>query len=307
MDLRQRVENGAGRLVEQQAAPDVERPLQHRFGARERAKVDADLSERRERHGQAVTGRELLVQRDAAFGQRQRLLVAMANHRHVRLVAAHDGQHVVGADRRGEPLGLAQRRQRLVVAARSGPARCRTASARARDCAGRRPRAAPTRPRRSARAWSPVADVLVAAGELEMREADGAQVVRLFAAERRPADAARWRATDRRAPRRRVRAAARDARGVTVEPLSRMVSGGRPSAALGLGHIVLQQPGFGEDDADARSSSRVRDVERSACCESCVASAPWPRSSAACARAMIGCSATLTTGGVYRLDARLGS
>ena len=117
VDLRQRVEDRARRLVEEQVAPHLERALQHRLGARERAEVDADLAERRERDGEAVARRKPLVQRHAPLGQRQRLVVAVAHHRDVGLVAATMASTSSACTAAGGLLGLAQRRQRLVVAA----------------------------------------------------------------------------------------------------------------------------------------------------------------------------------------------
>ena len=91
--------------------------MQRVLRARQIAEPHADLSERRERDGEAVSRSMRFVQRDAALGERQRLLVAVLQHHHVRLVAADRGQHVVGLNQRGEPLGLPQRRHRFVVAA----------------------------------------------------------------------------------------------------------------------------------------------------------------------------------------------
>src|SRR5581483_1684449 len=54
MNLRERVEHGAGRLVKLNRTPDVERAVQRILRARQIAEADADLSERRERDGKAV-------------------------------------------------------------------------------------------------------------------------------------------------------------------------------------------------------------------------------------------------------------
>ena len=62
----------------------------------------------------------LLVQRHAALGERERLLVAVLQHHDARLVAADRGEHVVGVHQRREPLGLPERGHRLVVAAELG-------------------------------------------------------------------------------------------------------------------------------------------------------------------------------------------
>ena len=100
MDLRERVEDGAGRLVELDRAAHVERAVQRLLGPREVAEPDADLAERGERDGQAVARAVRFVQRHAALGERERLLVAVLQHHHVGLVAAHGRQHVVGLDER---------------------------------------------------------------------------------------------------------------------------------------------------------------------------------------------------------------
>ena len=111
MNLRQRVEHGAGRLVELNRAAHFERAREDLLGALEVAELHEDLSERGERDGEAVARAERLVQRDAALGQRQRLIVTMAHQRDVRLVVHDAGEHVVGLDRHRQPLALAQRRR----------------------------------------------------------------------------------------------------------------------------------------------------------------------------------------------------
>ena len=77
--------------------------------------MNADLSERRQRDGQAVPGRILFVQRDAALGQRQRLIVAMPHHRDVGLVAADNGD----ARRRRRPAAATRSAWRSAVSASS--------------------------------------------------------------------------------------------------------------------------------------------------------------------------------------------
>jgi hypothetical protein len=57
------------------------------------------------------------MQRDAALGQRQRLIVMMAHQRHVRLVVDDSREHVVGVNRHGEPFAVAQRGGGFVAAA----------------------------------------------------------------------------------------------------------------------------------------------------------------------------------------------
>ena len=110
VNLRERVEDGAGRLVELDRAAHVERAVQRVLGARQIAEPDADLPERGERDREPVAGAVRFVQRDAALGQRERLLVPVLQHHHVRLVAAHCGEHVVGLHHRRKALGVAQRR-----------------------------------------------------------------------------------------------------------------------------------------------------------------------------------------------------
>ena len=106
--------------MKEQGLSYFQRPMEHVSRTGERAKTDGDLAERGQRHRQAVSGRILFVQRYAAFGQLQRLLVAMADHRDVGLIAARDRDHVVGADGSGEPFGLSEGGERLVVAVAPG-------------------------------------------------------------------------------------------------------------------------------------------------------------------------------------------
>ena len=210
VDLRQRVEDGAGRLVklDRAAALRARGAAPLRRGASV-AEPDADLAERRERHRQAVPGAVLLVQRHAALGERERLLVAVLQHRDVRLVAADGRQHVVGVDRRARAA-----RPAAAPAALRRSARLRERDARQRvheremaPIAGgvqRRGRLADVLAHDGG-----VADLLVAAAPA--RSARGRWRAESCAAS--PASArgraARWRATDRRARRRGGRAAAR--------------------------------------------------------------------------------------------------
>ena len=115
MNLRQRIEHRAGRLVELDRTANVEGAVQRILCARQIAEPDADLAERGERDGEAVAGSVRLVQDHAALGERKRLLVAVLQHHHVRLIAADGREHVVGGHRRGKPLGLPQRHHRFVV------------------------------------------------------------------------------------------------------------------------------------------------------------------------------------------------
>ena len=80
----------------------------------ELAELHEDLTECRQRDGQSLARPERLVEGHAALGQRQRFLMAVAHQGDVRLIVEHERQGVVGLDRRGQPLGLAQRRQRFL-------------------------------------------------------------------------------------------------------------------------------------------------------------------------------------------------
>ena len=96
MNLRQRVEDCAGGFMELDGTPDLERPMQRFFGAVEVAEAYADLSERGERDGETMFRAVLFVKRYAAFGQGERLLMAVLHHHHIRLVAAHRSKDVGG-------------------------------------------------------------------------------------------------------------------------------------------------------------------------------------------------------------------
>ena len=61
-----------------------------------------------------------LVDRDTALRERERLLVAVLEHHHARLVATNRSEHIVGVDERRETLGLAERGHGFVVAAELG-------------------------------------------------------------------------------------------------------------------------------------------------------------------------------------------
>ena len=115
VNLRQRVEDRAGRLAhELHRAAHVERAVERLLGAPQVAEAHADLAERRQRDAEAVRRAGFLLQRDAALGQRQRLVVAVLHHRHVGLVAADRRDDVAGADHQRQALRLAQRRHGLV-------------------------------------------------------------------------------------------------------------------------------------------------------------------------------------------------
>ena len=119
--------------------------VQDLLGALEIAELHEDLSERGQRDGQAVAGAERLVQRDAALGERQRLIVAMAHQRDVRLVVDDAREDVVGGNRHRQTLALTQSRPWLRPTGRPARAAPPTASGRARDDGDRRRRAARTR------------------------------------------------------------------------------------------------------------------------------------------------------------------
>ncbi len=177
--------------------------LQRAFGPGQVAGPHADLPERRQRHREEVDRPRLLVQLHGALGQRQRLVVPVADQRDVGLVAAHQCQHVVGAGSRGEVLGLPQRGHRFVgasglgghdrqqrVALREAPAVARGVQ-RGDGLANLFPDD------------GRVADLAVADAELVVGQADGAGIEREFrllegASEER--DAARLIAAERREP-----------------------------------------------------------------------------------------------------------
>ena len=115
VNLRERVEDPARRLAhELLRASNVEGPVQRRFGPFQVPEPHADLSQRRERHTQAVRRAGVLLQLDAAFRERQRLIVTVLHQRDVRLIAAHRGKDVAGVHEKGESLRMAQRSHRFV-------------------------------------------------------------------------------------------------------------------------------------------------------------------------------------------------
>ncbi len=117
MNLRQRIEHRAGRFVKLDGAADVEGAMQRVFGASQIAETDADLAKRRERDGQPVARPVRFVQRHAALRQRERLLVAVLEQHHDRLVPADRRHDVVSLNRGCQPLCVTQRRHRFVVPA----------------------------------------------------------------------------------------------------------------------------------------------------------------------------------------------
>ena len=96
---------------------DLERAVERLLGTREVTQPHADLAQRRQRDTHAVRRAGLLLQGDAALGQRQGLLVTVLHERHVGLVAAHGRHHIVGARGRREALGLPEGGHALVVPA----------------------------------------------------------------------------------------------------------------------------------------------------------------------------------------------
>ena len=178
MDLRERVEDGARRFVELHRTANVERAIQRLFRRAELSEAHANLPERRQRHRQAMARSPRFMDRDAALRQRERRLVAMLQHHHVRLIAADRREHVVGLHRCREALGLAERRERLVVAA----------DLRERDAGERlhQREVPPVSPRVQRRRRlgdvlpddRDVADLSIAEAQLVMRQADRAEIVR---------------------------------------------------------------------------------------------------------------------------------
>ncbi|HZL94079.1 MAG TPA: hypothetical protein VFB99_10560 [Vicinamibacterales bacterium] len=117
MNLRERVEHRARRLVELDGAPDFKRASEYLLGAVEVADLNEDLAKRRECDGEAVTRSERLMQRDTALGEREGLIVAMLHQCHVRLVVHDPREHIVGGNRHGETLALAECGDRFFAAA----------------------------------------------------------------------------------------------------------------------------------------------------------------------------------------------
>ena len=115
VNLRERVEDRARRFAhELQRTPNVERSVQRLFRSLQVAKPHGNLTERGERYPEAVRRARLLLQLDAAFGERERLVVPMLHHRDVCLIAAHGRHHVPCLDHEREPLRMAERPHRFV-------------------------------------------------------------------------------------------------------------------------------------------------------------------------------------------------
>ena len=82
--------------MKQEGLAHFERAMQHVRGSREGPEANRNLSECGQRDGESVSWRILLVQRYATLGQMERLLVAVTDHRDVRLIAAGDRHHIIG-------------------------------------------------------------------------------------------------------------------------------------------------------------------------------------------------------------------
>jgi hypothetical protein len=116
--LRQRVVDGAGGLVKLHRAAHFECAMQQGFSARQIADADANLAQRGERDGEALALAEAFLECHGALGKRERLIVAVADQRDVRLVDADHRKHVVGGEGGRLTFREPERRVGLVVAAR---------------------------------------------------------------------------------------------------------------------------------------------------------------------------------------------
>ena len=104
----------AGRLLELHRAADFQRAGQDLFRAIQVPELHQDLAERGEGDGETVTRAQRLVKRDAALGERQRLVVMVAHERHVGLIVDDAGEHVVCLYGHRQPFALPERACRLV-------------------------------------------------------------------------------------------------------------------------------------------------------------------------------------------------
>jgi hypothetical protein len=118
VDLRKRVEDGAGGLAKLNGTAQVERAREDLLGPLEIAELHEDLAKRRQRDRQSVPRTERLVNGDAALGKRERLIVMMAEERDVRLIVDDAGEHIVGLNGHREPLALSKGGRRFVAPAR---------------------------------------------------------------------------------------------------------------------------------------------------------------------------------------------
>ncbi len=186
----------------------------------------------------------LLLQLDAAFGERQRLLVPMLHQRDVGLVAADRRQDVAGLDEHRQALGLRERRHRLVETSflRERHARQRVHHRQVPAIAD-----GMERRRRLGQVLADdagVADLAIAEAQFEVREANRAGIVSALGGLEglgEEGDAAgRFAAGSGEAAVHPPEV--REARGIEAFP----GFGRSPQGLGGLTDVVLQQPGLGE-------------------------------------------------------------
>src|ERR1700687_4581467 len=91
--------------------------MERLLGAFQLSEAHENLTERRQRYRKAATGANLLLQRRASFGQRERVFVAMLNQRNVGLVITNDAEHILRLRGRRQALGLSKRGRRFLDAA----------------------------------------------------------------------------------------------------------------------------------------------------------------------------------------------
>ncbi len=154
--------------------------MQNFLGALELAEPHEDLSERGERNGEPASGPHLFLQRRTVLGHGERLLMAVLEQRHVRLVVADDTEDILRLHRRRESLGVLQRGIGFFDApalsehsAGEGVEDCKVAAIARGMQRRRRFRDVFPHDRR-------VADLPVAEPQLVMREADRLGIVRLL-------------------------------------------------------------------------------------------------------------------------------
>jgi hypothetical protein len=178
MNLRERVEHRACRLVELNRTADFERAGEDLFGAFEVAKLHVDLTECGEGDREPVTRAERLVQSHAALGKRECLIVPMTHQRDVRLVVHDPGEHVISRNLHRETFTLPQTSGRFIDA----PGLCeehggqRVHERQVTPIAGGMKRRG--RLREMLANDARVADLLVAERELVVRETDRSGFVR---------------------------------------------------------------------------------------------------------------------------------
>ena len=203
VNLRQCVEDRTRCLVELNWTADVERAVKDLFGASQVAEPYADVPDVGQSHGKAVSGAVGFVQRHAAFGERERLIVPVLEHHDVRLVSTHRCDDVVCLHGRGESLCLPERAEPFLAApklrerdARQGMDEREMAAVAGRVQRRRRFGDVLTENR-------DVAHLPIAPSQLVMSETDGARVVRHFGILQRAdvqGDRARLIAAGRRQP-----------------------------------------------------------------------------------------------------------